>query len=46
MPQEDYFVEQLEDLTERFHAHYMTKQVKSLRQDKDALEKQKQELVI
>jgi hypothetical protein len=45
IPQEDYFVDQLLDITAKFNGHYMTKMLKQVKAEKDALEKIKTEQV-
>ena len=44
IPQEDFFIEKYEDISERFHAHFMTKQAKKLMAEKKELEKELEEL--
>jgi hypothetical protein len=46
VPQEDYFVDKLTDISTKFNAHFMTKQNKLLKQEKEDLERLKGDMVM
>eukprot|EP00347_Sterkiella_histriomuscorum_P003612 403363620 len=41
IPQEDYFIDQLLDISAKFHGHYMTKMLKQVKAEKENLDKTK-----